>query len=295
MWLFIREGQVFNGKIVNSNLSLDEFIKNNSGLSLKLKKLIVLRYELLDDIVLKDLNKHQWDFFLNFIYKIIPKKHNLKRRLISNLFVLDLINSYKGWRHFKGLPVRGQRTWSNASTAPKCNVVLRNFRIQLAHKCYGNLPINEVSIAVAAEQINLVWKIQWYNEWVVAKRSRLGYQGAPNTMKIDLYSMAKGQIMNPLKLNKLSKKQRQSFKKNHFSLGFDPGFTKSLLTELYKARTNLDFKSPIQSQLLFKKFEQKKTKIKKKVDEKAKIMAHAAKKKKKNLFEICKYFLDFGF
>jgi len=78
-------------------------------------------------------------------------------------------------------------------------------------------------------------------------------------MKIDLYSMAKGQIMNPLKLSKLSKKQRQSFKKkNHFSLGFDPGFTKSLLTELYKARTNLDFKSPIQSQLLFKKFEQKK-------------------------------------
>jgi hypothetical protein len=101
--------------------------------------------------------------------------------------------------------------------------------------------------------------------------------------------MAKGQIMNPLKLNKLSKKQRQSFKKNHFSLGFDPGFTKSLLTELYKARTNLDFKSPIQSQLLFKKFDQKKTKIKKKVDEKAKIMAHAAKKKKKNLFEICKF------
>jgi ribosomal protein S13 len=89
---------------------MDDFIKNNSGLSMKLKNLIVLRYELLGDILLKDLNKYQWDFFLNFIYKIIPKKHNLKRRLISNLFVLDLINSYKGWRHFKGLPVRGQRT-----------------------------------------------------------------------------------------------------------------------------------------------------------------------------------------
>jgi len=86
----------------------------------------------------------------------------------------------------------------------------------------------------------------------------LGYQGAPNTVKIDLYSMAKGQIMNPFKLNKLSKKQRQSFKKNHFSLGFDPGFTKSLLTELYKSRTNPDYKTPIQSQLLFKRFEQKK-------------------------------------
>jgi len=175
---------------------------------------------LLDDAIMKDFNKHQWEFFLNLIYKIIPKKHNLRRRLISNLFVLDLINSYKGWRHFKGLPVRGQRTWSNAATAPKCNTILRNFRVQLAHKCYGNLPINEVAIAVAAEQINLVWKIQWHNEWVTAKRSRLGYQGAPNTMKIDLYSMAKGQIMNPLKLSKLSKKQRQSFKKKSFFIGF---------------------------------------------------------------------------
>jgi len=101
----------------------------------------------------------------------------------------------------------------------------------------------------------------------------LGYQGAPNTIKIDLYSMAKGQIMNPFKLNKLSKKQKQSFKKNHFSLGFDPGFTKSLLTELYKSRTNPDYKTPIQSQLLFRKLEQKKLKLRKK---------KLKKKKKKN-------------
>jgi hypothetical protein len=38
--------------------------------------------------------------------------------------------------------------------------MLRTYRVKVSHKCYGNLPVNEVAIAVAAEQINLVWKIQ---------------------------------------------------------------------------------------------------------------------------------------
>jgi hypothetical protein len=109
----------------------------------------------------------------------------------------------------------------------------------------------------------------------------LTYKGAPNTMKVDLYSMANGQIINPIKLQKMTKKQRQSFQKNHFSLGFDPGFTKPLLRELYKSRVDPEYKSDIQSKLLFKKQDFKKKKVKKKVDERARIMAHDAKKKKK--------------
>ena len=50
-----------------------------------------------------------------------------------------------------------------------------------------------------------------------AKASRLKFKGHPNSMKIDLYSMANYQIMHPLKLKNLSKKQKQSFKKNYFS------------------------------------------------------------------------------
>ena len=93
--------------------------------------------------------------------------------------------------------------------------------------------------------------------------------------------MANGQIMNPIKFQKMTKKQRQSFKKNHFTLGFDPGFTKPLLRELYKARIDPEYKSDIQSKLLFRKADVKKKKIKKKVDLKSKILAHESKKKKK--------------
>jgi hypothetical protein len=55
-------------------------------------------------------------------------------------------------------------------------------------------------------------------------------------MKIDLYSMYNYQIIHPFKFKKMSKKQKQSFKKNYFTLGFDVGFTKRLLNERY----NLD-------------------------------------------------------
>ena len=93
--------------------------------------------------------------------------------------------------------------------------------------------------------------------------------------------MANGQIINPFKLKRMTKKQKQSVKKNHFTLGFDPGFTKNLLRELYRARVDPEYKSDIQSKLLFRKSDVKKKRVKKKVDERARLMAHEAKKKKK--------------
>jgi hypothetical protein len=110
----------------------------------------------------------------------------------------------------------------------------------------------------------------------------LNYKGNKNTIKIDLYSMANGQIMNPIKFKKMTKKQKQSLKKNHFSLGFDPGFTKPLLKELYQSRIDPEHKSDIGSKLIFRKLDIKKKKSnKKKIDIRAKKLAHEKKKKKK--------------
>ena len=41
---------------------------------------------------------------------------DLRREIIGNLKRLSAINSYSGMRHAKGLPVRGQRTSTNART-----------------------------------------------------------------------------------------------------------------------------------------------------------------------------------
>jgi hypothetical protein len=110
----------------------------------------------------------------------------------------------------------------------------------------------------------------------------MNFKGNANTIKIDLYSMANGQIMSPVKFKKMTKKQKQSFKKNHFTLGFDPGFTKPLLKELYKSRLDPEYKSDVASKLIFRRQDAKKKKVvKKKIDIRAKKIAHETKQKKK--------------
>ena len=44
-----------------------------------------------------------------------------------NLIRLYLIKTFRGRSHALGKPVHGQRTWSNASTASKCNRTLKIF------------------------------------------------------------------------------------------------------------------------------------------------------------------------
>jgi ribosomal protein S13 len=229
----LRQNYVFNNKIIDLEDTLFNNIFNSYGLKYKSLKIIEQRIENLPDSILLDLNKNEWEHFINLIYGIVPYKTNIFKRKSFNIFMADVITLYRGWRHFKGLPVRGQRTWSNAWSAYKANWTLRNFKLNNAKKFYGNIPEKEINVAHIAEQVNMLWKDQWEQEWISAKHSILKFKGHPNTMKIDLYSMANYQVMHPLKLKNLSKKQKSSYKKNYFSLGFDPGFTKSLLNHLH--------------------------------------------------------------
>jgi small subunit ribosomal protein S13 len=62
---------------------------------------------------------------LNLIYSYVSKKKNLEKTLKriknKNIISLKKINSYRGKRHEFFLPVRGQRTHSNAKTQKKKN------------------------------------------------------------------------------------------------------------------------------------------------------------------------------
>jgi len=69
-------------------------------------------------------------------------------------------------------------------------------------------------------------------------------------MKIDLYSMANYQVMYPLKLKNLTKKQKQSYKRNYFSLGFDPGFTRPLLNSVFNSAISDNFESELKGSKL---------------------------------------------
>lgn len=95
--------------------------------------------------------------------------------------------------------------------------------------------------------------------------------------------MAKGNIVSPQKFNKMSKKQKQTVKKDTFSLGFDPGFTKKLIDSLYRTQFLEQSKGKKKKRLSVIDPEDKKSKKvkKKKIDEKTKKLKHRLKKKGK--------------
>jgi ribosomal protein S13 len=224
---------VYNSILFYEDIQLKLFTKNNFGLKNEFLKSLKKRLETNELDNLNKYNEYEKELFYIFIYKIIPENGEVFRRKFFNILMLDVLTTYRGWRHFRGLPTRGQRTWTNAWSPYKSNNILRQFRIKNNKYVYGNAPVKESNIAYSAEYVNYLWKLQWLNEWLSAKANRLRFKGHPNSMKIDLYSMANYQVMHPLKLKNLSKKQKQSFKKNYFSLGFEIGFTKYLLQNIF--------------------------------------------------------------
>jgi len=235
----------YNNKIIEIDSDIKNFIKKNFGLGWKLLPIINQRIEECMFIMIKEFNKNQWENFLDIIYSVVPYNTNLRSKFKLSILLLDLNTSYRGWRHSKGLPVRGQRTWSNAWSVYKSNNILRNYRLRQARKYFMNVPVREGNVAYAAEYVNLLWRRQWPFEWYAARNNRLGFKGHPSTMKIDLYSMANYQIMHPYKLQNLSKKQKQSYKRNYFSLGFDTGFTKALMNAMFNSSIAESFDSDL--------------------------------------------------
>ncbi|PIS41532.1 MAG: 30S ribosomal protein S13 [Candidatus Kerfeldbacteria bacterium CG08_land_8_20_14_0_20_42_7] len=64
----------------------------------------------------KDLSVTQVDELRGYIEKTYKLEGDLRREKLMNIKRLKEINTYRGTRHSKGLPVRGQRTKTNSRT-----------------------------------------------------------------------------------------------------------------------------------------------------------------------------------
>ncbi|MFH1947418.1 MAG: 30S ribosomal protein S13 [Candidatus Magasanikbacteria bacterium] len=69
-----------------------------------------------ESIRVKDLTQDQQDSIRNIIEKKHKTEGDLRREVSSNIKRLKDIKSYRGTRHTKRLPVRGQRTKTNSRT-----------------------------------------------------------------------------------------------------------------------------------------------------------------------------------
>ncbi|MDQ3018672.1 MAG: 30S ribosomal protein S13 [bacterium] len=68
------------------------------------------------DVRTKDLTEDQLNQLRDFIDKNLKTEGNLRQEILLNIKRLKEIGSYRGSRHIKGLPVRGQRTKTNSRT-----------------------------------------------------------------------------------------------------------------------------------------------------------------------------------
>jgi small subunit ribosomal protein S13 len=86
------------------------------GIGLPLSQKILADLKINPDIRVNDLTDEQTNSLRNKIEKNYPVEGDLKREVISNIKRLKDIKCYRGTRHSKGLPARGQRTKTNNRT-----------------------------------------------------------------------------------------------------------------------------------------------------------------------------------
>lgn len=86
------------------------------GIGLPKSRKILLEASIHPQKLARDLNPDE----INRLKDIIEKRHKiegeLRREIIVNIKRLKDIGSWRGFRHLKGLPVRGQRTRTNTRT-----------------------------------------------------------------------------------------------------------------------------------------------------------------------------------
>ena len=87
------------------------------GIGPSTAKRILEQVNINPDTRAKDLSQEQLSQIIQAITASkLPIEGDLRRELQANLKRLQAINCYRGIRHRRGLPVRGQRTSTNART-----------------------------------------------------------------------------------------------------------------------------------------------------------------------------------
>ncbi len=86
------------------------------GVGATLAKKALAETKVSPDIRTKDLTEDDLTKLRDFIDKNFKTEGNLKQQVLLNIKRLKEIGSYRGSRHKKSLPVRGQRTKTNSRT-----------------------------------------------------------------------------------------------------------------------------------------------------------------------------------
>ena len=103
------------GVELQDNWRVEYALTNIKGIGMSLSKKILGELKLEKDKRISELTSDEIAKIAGKIEEY-PTEGDLIRKVRSNISRLTTIGSYRGLRHARGLPVRGQRTRSNART-----------------------------------------------------------------------------------------------------------------------------------------------------------------------------------
>ncbi|MCL5774584.1 MAG: 30S ribosomal protein S13 [Patescibacteria group bacterium] len=86
------------------------------GIGLPLARKILVAVKIDPNKRTKDLTEEELNRIRDFIDKNYKVEGNLRQQVLLNIKRLKEIGAYRGIRHIRGLPVRGQRTKTNSRT-----------------------------------------------------------------------------------------------------------------------------------------------------------------------------------
>lgn len=104
------------GVTLPSNKRVDIALTYIYGIGLTTAKDILKKTGVDASVRVKDLDDAQATKLRDMIEKQYKVEGELRRTVLTNIKRLKEIGSYRGTRHSKGLPVRGQRTKTNSRT-----------------------------------------------------------------------------------------------------------------------------------------------------------------------------------
>ena len=104
------------GVVLPPNKRIEAALPYLYGIGLSMAKKILAAAKVNPDTRTKDLTEEEVSRLREYIEKNFRVEGELRRDVFSNIKRLKEIGSYRGSRHAKGLPARGQRTKTNTRT-----------------------------------------------------------------------------------------------------------------------------------------------------------------------------------
>jgi small subunit ribosomal protein S13 len=104
------------------------------GVGITTSRKILAATDINPDTRVKDLTEAEMSKLREYIDKSLQVEGDLQRQIAMNIKRLKEINSYRGLRHKANLPVRGQRTKTNARTKRGRKVTMGSGRKKSAAK-----------------------------------------------------------------------------------------------------------------------------------------------------------------